>query len=414
MGTFSRTVTATKLSSDGMRVRLLPPSALAVCQGHVVPYTLPDAKGGYIVFAEYGDPLSQCNEGCAPGCKKPTAAGGCGCGGGCSGTKDATEANCKVKGQASGELLRYEVVKFSGYAEDGVTLLIEKRAVKGWADQEWPAGTIVMQGATGEEYDDLQEQINKILGMGCLLAIEALSCGDVIKKDQFRCVNGCLRYALRDVVIGKDYQYPVNKEATNDWSKCYSINELMTIIMQFVNNSNSTLPACPPDAYRQKIIDYQGSLAAIASYCKSTDHAAGTNIVGSEWGGDIVDTKTWTKADLVTLGMRTCDNAVIVRTEVSCDIQQANTVATANSEANVGVILEGLYRQKYYSGDVSVLAGASNTNDRSQRIYEHTIPVTANGSVTAKFTTMAIAQPNLGFLHTAYCARIVGFCSVTT
>jgi hypothetical protein len=203
--TNARTKTETALSYDGMRLRLEYPQFLAECLADRVPYVMPSAEGGYLILAEYGNPC--------PKPVKPTKPNnGCGTSGGCSQEKPCCDEcdhkkpkpsdQCKQDNRGGLEkddedkLIRFEVVKYSGYEEDGRTLIIEKRGVDGTVKQEWPVKTLVYQTMTGQELRDVLEQIKAIndylAGLGCIVAVPTISsnsCGGW-NTGQWRCYKG--------------------------------------------------------------------------------------------------------------------------------------------------------------------------------------------------------------------------------
>lgn len=160
----AKTRTASILSEDGTSVRLDHPQYLAECDGDRVPYVMPAREGGYLVFVEYGDPCSSEST--------PTDAGaGCGC------DTDPYAHKKAIAAPASSiqRLLAMEVVAYSGYQEDAVTVNITKRALEGTSKRAWPAGSLVIQSMTGSELKDVLNWLKSIQsfldGLGCILAV---------------------------------------------------------------------------------------------------------------------------------------------------------------------------------------------------------------------------------------------------
>ena len=112
----AKTRTSSILTESGASVRLDHPQYLAECEGDRVPYVMPSREGGYLIFVEYGDP-------CAAASSSETK-GGC-CGDPCEDSKQssASASSCPPVQR----LLSMEVVKYSDYQEDGVTLNISAR-----------------------------------------------------------------------------------------------------------------------------------------------------------------------------------------------------------------------------------------------------------------------------------------------
>ena len=180
----AKTRTSSILTESGASVRLDHPQYLAECEGDRVPYVMPSREGGYLIFVEYGDP-------CATASATETK-NGCG--------SDPCEDSKQSSASASScppvqRLLSMEVVKYSGYQEDGVTLNISARALEGTSKREWPAGSLVIQSMTGAELKDVMNWLQRIQTfldeLGCILAVPTkpkAGCGGW-NKGEWRCHN---------------------------------------------------------------------------------------------------------------------------------------------------------------------------------------------------------------------------------
>lgn len=179
----AKTRTSSILTESGTSVRLDHPQYLAECEGDRVPYVMPSREGGYLIFVEYGDPC--------PAASATETKSGCG-GDPCEdGKQAASTSSCPTVQR----LLSMEVVKYSGYQEDGVTLNISARALEGTSKREWPAGSLVIQSMTGAELKDVLNWLQRIQTfldeLGCILAVPTkpkAGCGGW-NKGEWRCYN---------------------------------------------------------------------------------------------------------------------------------------------------------------------------------------------------------------------------------
>lgn len=180
----AKTRTNSILTEAGTTVRLDHPQYLAECDGDRVPYVMPSREGGYLIFVEYGDP-------CATTSANSETKSGC-CSDPCSESKETASASSCPPIQ---RLLAMEVVQYSGYQEDGVTLNIIARALEGTSKREWPAGSLVIQSMTGAELKDVLNWLQRIQTfldeLGCILAVPTKpksGCGGW-SKGEWRCYN---------------------------------------------------------------------------------------------------------------------------------------------------------------------------------------------------------------------------------
>lgn len=178
----AKTRTNSILTEAGTSVRLDHPQYLAECEGDRVPYVMPAREGGYLIFVEYGDP-------CATTSAKSETKSGC-CSDPCSESKETASASSCPPIQ---RLLAMEVVRYSGYQEDGVTLNITARALEGTSKREWPTGSLVIQSMTGAELKDVLDWLQRIQTfldeLGCILAVPTkptAGCGGW-NKGEWRC-----------------------------------------------------------------------------------------------------------------------------------------------------------------------------------------------------------------------------------
>ena len=174
----AKTKSDAPLSESGTKLMLAIPAA---------PYKLPHKNGGFAVIMGFeGDPAYvpagqagavhhhhyhhdhhvHGSQGCGScgghhhhgdPCKAPTTTCEAGCE--CSKCMATTASSCGDPCNAPRQLLRYEIVKYSGYEADGTTLIITERGVDGTSVQNWPAGAMVMQTFTGADYDHLMALI---------------------------------------------------------------------------------------------------------------------------------------------------------------------------------------------------------------------------------------------------------------
>lgn len=146
INTNAKTRTDFQLSEDGMSLTLAMPAA---------PYRMPHTGGGHIVLMGYE------GDGASNACSATPASASCGCG-----TCDTKPkpSGCTSSGKSSQNKLidRFEVIKYSGYEGDGVTLILEKRGVEGTRPQNWLAGTIVLQTMTGADFKELDDRIKAL------------------------------------------------------------------------------------------------------------------------------------------------------------------------------------------------------------------------------------------------------------
>ncbi len=230
MLSFVRTMTAANLTAEGKKLRLRHPQSM-VCQGHVTPYQMPAEEGGFITLLEFGTP--NCNV-----CGKPKTGGcnGCGCGSGTLGSgvtqPGHQDEDCVSIPSMEGELLRYEVMAYSGYSKDGVTLNLTERSVRGWENQEWPAGTLVVEG-------DAEAYIGWLKGLGCILHLPKAKSCMAVKEGQWVAdpTCQCWRRAKRDVVIDADeagnLNFPAAGDPENrDWTQCFTIDDLLNKLVE--------------------------------------------------------------------------------------------------------------------------------------------------------------------------------------
>ncbi|HPQ94190.1 MAG: hypothetical protein KDI44_02625 [Thiothrix sp.] len=223
MKEFSMTLTANALSATGSKLRLVhPASAFTPGKGcEAPPYQLPDPAGGYVTLVEYGEPV--CEEGCGPAKKQCNS---CGCGGRKCGNPRCSDPKCDPGPEMSGTLRRYEVIQYDGYDTDGMTLLLKQRAVEGLVDQEWPAGTLVLQSGAAPYISMLEK-------MGCLLAVKKAKDCIAVKEGEWVADPDCKcwRQAKRDMVIAHvdgalDFPKPADPE-NEMWSRCYTMKNLL-------------------------------------------------------------------------------------------------------------------------------------------------------------------------------------------
>ena len=143
INTNSKTRTDAELSEDGMRLRLAMPAS---------PYRMPHNKGGHLVLMGYEGDSNNSSDG--------SSSASCGCGACHTGTKKTTtdsSGHCQTK-----LVERFEIVHYTGYEPDGVTLMLDKRGVEGTLQQSWPTGTIVLQTMTGADYAELEARISTL------------------------------------------------------------------------------------------------------------------------------------------------------------------------------------------------------------------------------------------------------------
>ncbi len=233
MKEFAVTKTATHLSKDGMRLRLENPASVfspgAGCKSP--PYGLPDKAGGFVTLVEFGEP--ECAEGCGPRDQPKSSGNGCGCGGKTCGHSRCDNPTCGVtnpNAEMEKTLRRWEVVRYSGYEKDGQTLKIIERAYDGLTEQEWPAGTLVMQSRAAP-------YISRLEKLGCLLALPKAKDCMAVKAGQWVAdpTCSCWRQAKKDGVIvadpngEPDFPAPGQPE-TEMWSECYRIDDLLSLL----------------------------------------------------------------------------------------------------------------------------------------------------------------------------------------
>ena len=226
--TFGRTITGSELSADGTRLLLQHPQTMAKCTSQVVPYQMPHEDGGFVILAEYGDPCPPCNP------PKPKTVGGCPTA--CPSTQSACP---EPKDPMEGELLRFEIVEYSGYDTDGQTILITTRGAEGTIKQEWGENTLVMQMPTGSELaailckiTDVQNFLEKL---GCILSIPSAEDCMSVEEGDWVCHDGCWRQALKDTAIIADDAGVLNvpaagQPANENWGECKGFNDLLLLL----------------------------------------------------------------------------------------------------------------------------------------------------------------------------------------
>ena len=222
--TFGRTITGSALAADGTRLLLQHPQTMAKCTSQVVPYQMPHEDGGFLILAEYGDPCPPCKP------PKPKTVGGC------PTSCPSTQSACpEPKDPMEGELLRYEIVEYSGYDTDGQTLLITTRGAEGTIKQEWGENTLVMQMPTGAELGAIIKKIEDVecflKKLGCIMSVPHAEACKAVKAGEFVCHNGCWRKAKKDLVIAENEDGTPNIPASEnaDWGPCVGIESLLAL-----------------------------------------------------------------------------------------------------------------------------------------------------------------------------------------
>ncbi len=362
MKTFAKTLTASSLSKDGDKLRLVHPSAaLSVCQGHVPPYEMPDGKG-FLILAEYGDPKSQCKPGCV------SVLQGCGCGGVKCGDKRCQKSpKCDKPGDMSGDLLRYEVIETSGYDTDGVTLLIQKRSVEGYVDQEWPAGTLVFQGATGSELAAINERFECIeswlRSMGAIASIPAARLYLEYKTGQWVAdpTGVCWRRAKKDgVILNDDFnrlKFPKPGEgATDTWSACFDIQALLEVV--------HSLPKPADILTKSRFNAFINSLPKPADILTKDDQQELVYYFGNDQGSAVVDDYTFNlqqndvlfgPAERIPGGIRLKEDQLL---DISFEVSAGYAPGGSAPSTVVAVHIDGEYR-----GTITKVAGISLSLD---------------------------------------------------
>lgn len=112
----AKTVSTSALTSDGDRLTLAAPTP---------PMQLPHSEGGYVVLVK----------------QNALASGGC-------------------------KVTKAEVVKYSGYEDDGKTLIITERGLEGTAIEEWAAGALVQQPLVASELNDYLNELKALIASG--------------------------------------------------------------------------------------------------------------------------------------------------------------------------------------------------------------------------------------------------------
>lgn len=188
--TFAITLTDGELSESGMELRIMQPRA---------PHTTPHPDGGYIVLC-----------------------------------RNVVEADRYCQGRAASERSEVEVIKYSGYREDnGLILILEKRGCEGTMAKRWCSGSMLSQTAYGSDIGEILDALKLIDDKGCLIAVPQAGKCEAVKKNKWRCIDGCYRQALKDTVIAEGVELPAASEpATDDWSACYDVNDLLGLLTE--------------------------------------------------------------------------------------------------------------------------------------------------------------------------------------
>ena len=225
--TFAKTLTDGELSEQGMELRIQHPRS---------PHTKPHPGGGHIVLMRYVADQAYLpvavhghhNQGCNTGCN--------------------TMQEHQFLG---GGRLEAEVIHYKGYrADNDLVLVLDKRGLEGTVPKHWDCGTLVMQTATGADFQELYDMIMSVLCKGCLLAVPRLADCTIVKAGEWRCIDGCWRRALKDVTVTRKVDGTLNaplagEPATSDWSQCYGINSLLNLLL----NNNTRSAANNPSAW---------------------------------------------------------------------------------------------------------------------------------------------------------------------
>lgn len=223
--TFAKTLTDGELSEQGMELRIQHPRS---------PHTKPHPGGGHIVLMRYVADQAYLpvavhghhNQGCNTGCN--------------------TMQEHQFLG---GGRLEAEVIHYKGYrADNDLVLMLDKRGLEGTVPKHWDCGTLVMQTATGADFQELYDMIMSVLCKGCLLAVPRLADCTIVKAGEWRCIDGCWRRALKDVTVTRKVDGTLNaplagEPATADWSTCYDINSLLDTAVNSNPNSASSRPS---------------------------------------------------------------------------------------------------------------------------------------------------------------------------
>lgn len=137
--TFAKTLTDGELSEQGMELRIQHPRS---------PHTKPHPGGGHIVLMRYVTDQAYLpvavhghhNQGCNTGCN--------------------TMQEHQFLG---GGRLEAEIMHYTGYrCDNDLVLVLDKRGLEGTVAKHWDCGTLVMQTATGSDFQELYDLIATI------------------------------------------------------------------------------------------------------------------------------------------------------------------------------------------------------------------------------------------------------------
>lgn len=426
MRAYAMTATANKLEASAMKLRLEHPADVfnpgKGCKAP--PYDLPDPSGGFITLLEFGEPD------CDPGCSTPKpSCGGCGCGGSTCGNSKCSDPKCVPSAPATtGTLRRYEEIAYSGFDKDGKTLILTERAVSGLVDQEWPAGTLIMQSGAAP-------YITMIEKLGCIMAIpKAKDCLQV-KEGQFvgdpTC--DCWRQAKKDTVVTLDgdgiLDYPAAGAAENEhWSQCYSlqqmlINALIEVpklieqlkeIQTLIDNGvykncagsdlakGSKVVACAEmgsglvwndgtKKYDVKLSDFQGALAGPAGLLFERDVRNSVNDPGTQtWEMDnelcytLAQLGAPADSKLITLGIH-----ALTAQHIS-NVQMEDTITRVRIKVGGNVIMDTKTHQD--------VGADPNDNPGNQNAMQLTLPV-VDGKVCLSYDFVLMSKAGAATFH---------------
>lgn len=187
---------------------------------------------------------------------------------------------------------------------------------------------------------------------------------------------------------------PAIKTDNTDWYGCFnSLGELLSVALGKKDYS-TTLPR----------------LVAFDTYAKKLELSATDADISGTYsdGTDLVDTKIWTHADLVALGKRPTDNAVIMRANSAILINLLGASGADWTEADVRVTAIGLIG-KTQKVDARVYTAANYSTISSKDETEFVMPLKADGSIEVQFYGIWKNGGNLNFSVLTWSAKVAGF-----
>ena len=121
---------------------------------------------------------------------------------------------------------------------------------------------------------------------------------------------------------------------------------------------------------------------------------------------DVIQTKTYTSADLEAMGKRSCHNSVSIRADASAEIENLDEATANTSSLFAGMVFNDLADYRFKAG--AGVVAAQDGSDGSQE-FDQLVPLRADGSLKVDYTLGITERGEVDKMQYGHRFDIMGF-----